>query len=342
MINSLKKHILSDGFSLLMMPTVVVLFYHLMLFPVTLNSQGQDKDIQDPESLTEEKIKYFKTHLSRRDLLDQEIDPEEAKISNHFKAVYNLQGELISIEFIPNADRGKKRIKKRELFPKPQPPFQYFESWNPHTKREGKILSERKIGDRPFYRASYLDSTHLRSVEYFRRRNRLLWTYFLTWDTNKTDSKLSIVFSTRQPLTAFDAHLFHPTASEMKPGWIADFRHNRLGRPLRTTVRDAVGNTYYFYEFSHRFETVGDTLNPVTHRITTSKYFRSDSTLIGSHRLIFTETNNLSRKEFFDSRGNLTETIEYVYNPDLQEVSILIRDPKGNILHRQVMTKPAK
>lgn len=318
------------------------LFCFFLLIPLSVWSQMEDKQSQEPEILVRKTIKYFKTGLSRRDLLETEIDAEEASTSNHFKAVYDHQGQLIRIEFIPNADRMKKRIKKRELFPKPQPPFRYFESWNPHIKRLGKEMLEQKIGDRPFYRASYLDSTHIKSVEYFRRRNRLLWIYYITWDTKKTDSKLSIVFSTRQPLTSLDPHLFHPTASEMKPGWIADFRHNRLNRPLEVTVHDAIGNIYYFYRFIHRFETVGDSLNPVTYRISTSEYYRSDTTLIGSHRLIFSETNNLTKKEFFDSLGKLTETIEYIYNPELQEISVLIRDPKGNILHRQVMTTPVK
>lgn len=314
---------------------VTIIFICIFVtMPVPGKSQGGREDVQKTET-----VKYFKTSLGRRDLLEDEITAEEAENANHFRAVYNLQGELKTIEFIPNADNKRKRIKKRELFPKPKPPFRYYESWNPHTKNLEKEIPEHKVGDRPFHRASFLDSTHVKSVEYFRRRNRLLWTYYITWDTNKLDSKLSIVFSTRLPITTLDPHLFHPTASEMRPGWIADFRHNRLGRPLHLTVHDAVGNVYYFYQFKHRFETVGDTLNPITYRITTSEYYWSDSTLMGSHRLIFTATNNLSKKEYFDSRGQLTETIEYTYDPGLQEVSVLIRDPKGNIIHREVRSK---
>jgi hypothetical protein len=49
--------------------------------------------------------------------------------------------------------------------------------------------------------------------------------------------------------------------------------------------------------------------------------------------------NSLLKKSFFDDRGNITETIEYDFDPELNEVTILIRDPKGKIIHRQVMAK---
>ena len=228
-------------------------------------------------------------------------------------------------------------MRKRDLFPRPAPPFRYFESWAPEIRRLRKEIPEGEVRGRPFYRATFLDSAHVRTVEYFPRKNRLLWTYYISWDKKNDESKLTQVFSVRQPLTALDPHLFHPTASEMKPGWIADFNHSRLGRLLDVTVRDALGNIYYFYRFERRYETVGDTLNPITYRITESEYYRSDSTFMGSHNLTFTETNRLVKKEFFDDRRRLTETIEYEYDPELGEVSVLIRDPKGNILHRQVI-----
>lgn len=303
----------------------------LLLFALSFPGDVQERG--------EETIKYFKTRLQREDILENEITVEEARRANHFKAVYNHQGELIRVEFVPNGDRLRKPVKKRELFPKPKPPFRYFESWNYHTRELAKEMPEFRVGDRPYYRVTFLDTLHAKTVEYFMRRHHLLWTYYIIWDKNRQDSKLTIVFSTHQPLTALDPHLFHPTASEMRPGWVADFEYNRLGRPLEVTVRDPVGNTYYTYHFKHGFQTAGDTLHPVTNRLLTSEYYRSDGTRLGSHRLTFTETGSLVKKEFFDEEGILTETIEYIYNPELEEVSVVIRDPKGNILHREIIPR---
>ena len=281
-------------------------------------------------------VKYFKTQLHRSELLKDEVDAIDSKDINHFRAIYDHKGRLIRVEFIPNGDRLARKMKKRELFPKPKPPFRFYEDWNPHTRGLKKRIPTAKVGDRPYFRVSYADTAHIRSVESFLRRNQKLWSYFLLWDEEFKQSQLSVVFSVQQPITTLDPHLFHPTASEMKPGWIADFRHNVLDRPLSVQVRDDVGNVYYFYRFKHRFEDVGDSLKAVTHRITTSEYYRADSSYIGKHELRYTAGNVLLEKKFYDAQNKLTETIEYEYYPKLSEVAVIIRDPKGNILHREV------
>ena len=284
-------------------------------------------------------VKYFDTNLKRKDILGNEISSKDARQKNHFKVTYDAQGKVVSIEFIPPQKQRGKKMEKRELFPKPRSPFRYFEKWDPHSRTLDEEVPEYKVGSRPFYRATFTDDEHVRTVEHFRKRNNLLWTYHIEWDKEMKDSKLSVLFNSHLPLTALDPHLYHPSLSEMKPGWIAQFRHNRLGRPLNTTVKDDIGNIYYFYDFIYRFETVGDSLNPINFKITTSKYYRADSSFMGKHELTFAMDNSLLKKSFFDDRGNITETIEYDFDPELNEVTILIRDPKGKIIHRQVMAK---
>lgn len=81
---------------------------------------------------------------------------------------------------------------------------------------------------------------------------------------------------------------------------------------------------------------MGDSLHAVTHRITTSEYYRADSSYIGKHELRYTANEMLLEKKFYDAQNKLTETIEYEYRPKLEEMAVIIRDPKGNILHREV------
>ena len=59
--------------------------------------------------------------------------------------------------------------------------------------------------------------------------------------------RLYIVSSQNQAITKISPHLFHISASEMKDGWIARFRHNRLNLPIETIISDPEGNIYYFY-----------------------------------------------------------------------------------------------
>ena len=281
-------------------------------------------------------VKYFKTDLHRSELLKEEVPEDEAAKINHFKATYNAQGRLVRVEFYPNGDRTLAQLRKREIFPRPRPPYKYYRRWNPHSRKLANQLPASKIGSLPFYRVSFEGESAIRTVEFFRRRNRHLWTYYFMTREGEKGPHLSIVFSTQQPLTVLDPHLFHTSASEMKEGWIAEFKHNRLDRPLETVVSDPVGNMYYFYRFQHRYETEGDSLNPVSFRYTTSEYYLADSTKMGSHQLVFNENNRLLKKAFYDARGTLLETIEYIFDSKRNELVTLIRDPKGGILHREV------
>tara|TARA_Y100000590_G_scaffold220167_1_gene249225 strand:- start:9168 stop:10100 length:933 start_codon:yes stop_codon:yes gene_type:complete len=281
-------------------------------------------------------VKFFKTDLHRSDILKDEMSEEEAERVNHFKAFYNSRGRLVKVEFYPNGDRILAEMRKREIFPRPRAPFKYFRMWNPHKRELGEELPASKLGSLPYYRVSYDGESAIRTVEFFRKRNLRLWTYFLMKQEGETESHLSIVFASQQPLTILDPHLFHTSASEMKQGWIADFRHNRLNRPLETVVSDPIGNRYYFYRFKHRYETEGDSLNPVSFRYTTSEYYLADSTKMGSHQLIYDESERLLKKEFYDNRNQLLETIEYIFDTERNELVTVIRDPKGGILHRKV------
>ncbi len=281
-------------------------------------------------------IKYFKTDLHRSDLLKDEVSKEDADKTNHFKAYYNSRGRLVKVEFYPNGDRILAQLRKSEVFPRPKPPFKYFRNWNPHNREFGEEVPTSKIGNLSYYRTSYEEDASIRTVEFFRKRNRHLWTYYFMTPEGEEESGLFIVFAGQHPLTLMEPHLFHPSASEMKEGWIAEFQHNRLDRPLETIISDPIGNRYYFYRFKHRYETEGDSLNPITFRYTTSEYFLADSTKMGSHQLIYDENDKLLKKEFFDNQNQLLESIEYIFDNERNELVTLIRDPKGGILHREV------
>lgn len=302
--------------------------FSIILFTLFLNTliSGQEQG----------SIKYFKTELHRSELLKDEVSKEESTEINHFKAYYNSRGRLIKVEFYPNGDRILALIRKQEIFPRPKAPYKYFLRWNPHTRELGEELSSSKLGNIAYYRVSYDGESAIRTVEFFNNRKRRLWTYYLMTKEGEKKPNLSIVFAMQQPLTFMDPHLFHPSASEMKKGWVAEFKHNRLNRPLETVVSDPQGNRYYFYRFQHRYETEGDSLNPITFRYTTSEYFLADSTTMGSHQLVYDESERLLKKEFFDNQNHLLESIEYIFNSERGEQVTLIRDPKGGILHREV------
>tara|TARA_X000001036_G_C20667992_1_gene801428 strand:+ start:609 stop:1541 length:933 start_codon:yes stop_codon:yes gene_type:complete len=287
-----------------------------------------------------ESFKYFKTNLKRSEILKDEISQEESIIENHFKAFYNEQGNLIKIEYYPNKDKIIAEEKKRSVFPESKPPFKYFRKWDPHYQKLGQEISENKLGSKSFYKVSFGENEKIKVVENFRLPNKKLWSFYRLKLEKDKKERLYIISSKNQPITKISPHLFHISASEMKNGWIARFRHNRLNLPVETIISDPEGNIYYFYRFKHQYKTqsVNSSSSPVSFRYTTSNYFLADSTKMGSHTLTFTSKNRLLNKKFYDKNGNPLNSIEYLYNMEEKEMISITRDSKNGIIERTIKT----
>jgi len=281
-------------------------------------------------------IKYFKTHLKREQILTHEIYSDEAKEMNHFKAEYNSGGKLLKVEYVSMEEEKDRGIKFK--FSEPSEPFIYYSSWNPMIQNLDGEISEKSLGNTPYYRASYIDSVHLKSVEFYKEKDKRLWTYYLKWNREKTKATLYAVFDTHQPITSLEPHLFSTTLSEMRPGWLARFNQDTTGNPLSVSISDIYGTLYYYYRFSYSSPIPEDTLSQEQNDLTTSYYFKADSTLMGKHTLLF-QNNRLIKKEFFDSDGNLLEIFEYDYDSEADQVYLVVRDSKWKLLYRQVMVK---
>jgi len=289
-------------------------------------------------SQNNQSFKYFKSDLTRNEILKNEINEEESLKENYFKAFYDQQGNLIKIEFYPNKDRIIAEKKKLSVFPESIPPFKYFRKWDPHYQRLGQEVQEKKLGAKSFYRVSFDEQQNIKVVDHFRLPNKKLWSFYkLQLEIDKKE-RLYIISSQNQPITKISPHLFHSSASEMKNGWIARFRHNRLNLPVETIISDQVGNIYYFYRFKHQYETqkLENSSSPISYRNTTSTYYLADSTKMGSHTLTFTKANRLLKKKFFNPNGELITSTEYLYNLEDKEMITIIRNSKGGILERKI------
>lgn len=285
-------------------------------------------------------FKYFKTNLKRIEILKDEISEEEAYVENHFKAFYDEQGNLVKIEYYPNKDRIIAEQKKESVFPESKPPFKYFRKWDPHYVKLGQEVPRNKLGSKSFYKVSYNEKEKIEVVEHFRLRNKKLWSFYRIKLEKDQKERLYIVSSQNQAITKISPHLFHISASEMKDGWIARFRHNRLNLPIETIISDPEGNIYYFYRFKHQYKTenLKNSSSPISYRYTTSTYFLADSTKMGSHTLTFTNTNRLINKKFYDKDGKELNSIEYLYNMQKKEMITITRDSKNRIIERTIKT----
>lgn len=206
----------------------------------------------------------------------------------------------------------------------------HFENWEPNSRElfGGRTLPE--IKNRPHYRAVFNRRGLAKSVTYFDSIETKQWTYHLLWDKKGEHSSYHIEFHVRKPLTRLHAFLFAPDVSEMRPGWIAKCAFFTDGRIKSLWVEDQSGYVFYSYQFkiSHL---------PNSGMGITSRYFRRDSSLVGSHRLDYNQKGLLEKIRYYNKRKEIIRTLTYAYNEPPGEVILSVFNPGMTLSERRIL-----
>ncbi len=270
-------------------------------------------------------VKYFPTELTRGMILDQPAPPEKVAGDSHFKAYYSPQGDLITVEYIPDPDdRSDRKISKQR-----RPPSQYFASWNPWQRKLSRPLEKAALKDRRHYGARFTKSGHIRQIDCFNGAGDRQWTYTITWNRQHTRSLYSVDFAVAQPLTVLDKFLFVSELSAMEPGWTALFRLRKDGRPKLVEIHDQLEQLMYFYSFGYGKDG--------REHFITSAYFRADSSLVGRHELFFGPgSKRPDRIVYYSKRQRVQKTVTYDWEAELSQVTITERDGSERLIGRRV------
>jgi hypothetical protein len=249
---------------------------------------------------------------------EKNINKNEA----HFRAKYYPSGELKSIEFVPaNWDKGKRKkpISSNKL-------KLYYLKWNPKTQELLQGLTKKETIGKPHYRAIMDEGGLVKKVDFFNRFGKMLWTFHLRWDDYGKSNEYDIEFYSNKNLSVLNKELFAPDLSSIRPGWIARYKINNKGTPKTVKVMDPLENIYYFYEFDYG-------LNGLK-----SKYFRSDSVLVGSHTVKFNKNKNPLKITYYNENGIMKNAISYEYPNDARIIISQINS-KGKVIERRIIPK---
>ncbi len=213
--------------------------------------------------------------------------------------------------------------------------IRFFRKWNIRTGELTAPISKQEARAR-YYRAYFDERGFLKRVTYYDKQGKRRWSYRLKRDSTGIYRQYAVEFHVRQPLTRLDNYLFAPDLSEMRPGWKARFYlREQSDRPKKVEVYDQNGILYYFYTFDYRPE--GDTTS--TRSLIISRYYRADSTQVGSHRLFFRAGSELTRIEYLNAQGELKVTKEFGYDRVRKELIVTLRNPQGEIIDRRIIPK---
>ena len=265
-------------------------------------------------------IKIFPTDLMRANILTGKPKDKVKKNTAHFRAVYYTSGELKYIEFIPaNWDKGR-----RKRFKSPDKLKLYYEKWNPKTQELLNGITKKEAIGKQHYIATLDEKGLVNNVDYFNKNGKVLWTFIMHWDENGKSSQYDIKFYYERNLFELNKELFAPDLSSIKPGWIARYKFNPAGITQSVHVLDEFENLYYFYKFKSN------------KKVLQSRYFRSDSTLVGSHSVRFNENKRPIRITYFNQNQIMKNAITYEYQRKA-EIVISQLNSKGEIIERRII-----
>jgi len=265
-------------------------------------------------------IKIFPTDLMRANILTGKPKDKVKKNTAHFRAVYYTSGELKYIEFIPaNWDKGR-----RKRFKSPDKLKLYYEKWNPKTQELLNGITKKEAIGKQHFIATLDEKGLVNNVDYFNKNGKVLWTFIMHWDENGKSSQYDIKFYYERNLFELNKELFAPDLSSIKPGWIARYKFNPAGITQSVHVLDEFENLYYFYKFKSN------------KKVLQSRYFRSDSTLVGSHSVRFNEHKRPIRITYFNQNQIMKNAITYEYQRKA-EIVISQLNSKGEIIERRII-----
>ena len=300
------------------MKVVIIFRYIILLLPIFLIGQSIDTTI----------VKYFPTDLTRSILLQDGMDKNKVKKGAYFKATYDGSGDLIKIEYIPSKrDKGVlDTVQTRTLF---------YSDWNDYKRELSNPISEWDSERLPHYKATFGRNGRLTFVDRYNGLGEKLFTYRLRWNKEGTRSAYKVTFHKNMIITQLDSILFANPASEIRTNWIADFKSIKDGRPKSVSVYDGLGSKYYNYKFY--YEDLKDSINQ-TEKIT-SRYFRRDTTYLGSHEIYIAKEKFLTQLDYFNIDGSLISRNAYWMDPILEDVIVTTANDEGEIIGRHIVSK---
>ena len=267
-------------------------------------------------------VKYFSTNVMRTNILKGKPEKNVNKKEAHFKAIYYPSGELKSIEYLP-ANWDKKNRKKKKSTARLK---LYYLKWNPKTQELLDGITKKEVKNIPHYRATLNDQGLVKEVDYVNRYGKMLWTFHMRWDDYGKSNEYDVEFYSKKNLSTLNKEFFSPDMSRILSGWVARYKIDSLGNPLNVKVMDGRGSLYYFYKFSYSKKGLQ------------SKYFRSDSILVGSHTVNFNKNKKPQRINYYNESGVLKNAIKYEY-PKNNKLIVSQINSKGEVIERRVIPK---
>ena len=127
----------------------------------------------------------------------------------------------------------------------PPPKTATYKYWNADRRILDLKGDPQTFYGQVYYDVAYNKEGRIKTVTRMGENREPQETYHLIWNRSGTQSEYKIEFLTPGNASRLDDYLYSNKLSHVRPGWIADFKSRKDGRPKEVSFSDKSGTALY-------------------------------------------------------------------------------------------------
>jgi len=209
----------------------------------------------------------------------------------------------------------------------------YYKYWNPYRRVLDLKGDPQTFYGQDYYQVKYNKDARIKMVTRFGADREEQETYHFLWSKSGARSEYKVEFHTAGSAQRLDKYLYADQLSYIRPGWIADVKSRKDGRPFEVSFTDKVGFTYFYYHFNYSMHKDDSMIAEVVE----SSYFDSNGEFVGRHLIFWERGANLRMIQYFNTENSITQTIEFIHSLKDKETTRIITNGEGKELERKII-----
>ena len=209
----------------------------------------------------------------------------------------------------------------------------HYKYWNPYRRILDLKGDPQTFYGRDYHQVKYNKDGRIKTVTRFGEDREEQETYHFLWTKSGARSEYKVVFHTAGNAQRLDKYLYADQLSYIRPGWIADVKSRKDGRPFEVSFTDKVGFTYFYYHFNYSMHKDDSMVAEVVE----SSYFDSNGEFVGRHLIFWERGAYLRMIQYFNTENRITQTIEFIHSIKDEETTRIITNGEGKELEKKII-----
>ena len=209
----------------------------------------------------------------------------------------------------------------------------HYKYWNPYRRVLDLKGDPQTFYGQDYYQAKYNKDGWIKTVTRFGADREEQETYHFLWSKSGARSEYKVEFHTTGNAQRLDKYLYADQLSYIRPGWIADVKSRKDGRPFEVSFTDKLGFTYFYYHFNYSMHKDDSMIAEVVE----SSYFDSNGEFVGRHLIFWERGAYLRMIQYFNTENRITQTIEFIHSLKDEETTRVITNGEGKELERRII-----